>query len=285
MTAPSLVRATRVIGARNVLRLRRSPDLIAVVAVQPVLFVLLFGFVLGGAIQVPAGDYQAFLVTGVLVQTVVFGSALAGIGMAEDLERGVVDRFRSLPVPRASIVIARVLSQQITGALGISVTAGCGLLLQWRPHGGLAGSLAAFGLLMLFGLAMSLVSVTIGCAVRSTEAAQVACYAWLFPVTFVSDAFVPTDRMAMPVRLIAEWNPMSAVTTTVRALLGDGAPAAGGWPQEHAPMLALGWCAVLIAAFLPWSVHVYQRRTAGRSRPTSAGRAKGGAGHGRCARR
>lgn len=274
MTAPSLVRATRVIGARNVLRLRRSPDLIAVVAVQPVLFVLLFGFVLGGAIQVPAGDYQAFLVTGVLVQTVVFGSALAGIGMAEDLERGVVDRFRSLPVPRASIVIARVLSQQITGALGISVTveaAGCSCSGVPTGARGVAGRVRAAD------------------ALRPGDELGQRHDRMRRPLDRGGAGGLL--RLALPgdlrVRRVRPDGPDGDARTTDRGVEPDerghhhGARPSRrrrpggrmGWPQEHALMLALGWCAVLIATFLPWSVHVYQRRTAGWSRPTSAGRA------------
>jgi ABC-2 type transport system permease protein len=261
MTTVPLVRTTRVVVARNLLHIRRAPDLLIVATVQPVLFVLLFGFVFGSAISVPGTDYLDFLMAGVFCQTVAFGSALTGIGLAEDLERGVVDRFRSLPMPRGTVLLARVVSNMCTSLLGIAIMTLCGLIVGWRAHGGLLHAGLGIGLLLLFGHAMSWVSVTIGCLVRSTEVAQSACYVWLFPFAFVSNAFVPTAGMDGVLRRIAEWNPISAVTTSSRDLFGNAAAGSGSWAELHAGWLAAGWCVLLIAVFLPLSLFCYQRRT------------------------
>jgi ABC-2 type transport system permease protein len=256
----SMAGATRIVVLRNLQHIRRAPDLFVVATIQPVLFVLLFGFVFGSAIAVPGVGYRDFLMAGVFCQTIAFGSALTGIGLAEDLTRGVVDRLRSLPIPRATVLVARVVTNLGTSAFSIVVMITCGLLVGWRPHAPVQDMMVGLALLLLFGHAMSWVSVTIGCAVRSTEAAQSACYVWLFPLAFVSNAFVPTGQMDAVVRAVAEWNPVSAITTSVRRQFGNFAAGSGGWAEVHAEWLAIGWCAVLIAVFMPLSLRSFARR-------------------------
>lgn len=258
--ARALYDSTAVIVGRNLLRVRRAPDLVIIVAVQPILFILLFGYVFGSAIEVHGGSYREFLMAGIFTQTVIFGSSLAGIGMADDLEHGLIDRFRSLPIARASILIARVASQLVTSLIAIITMVICGLLVGWRARNGLIDASLAFGLLLLLGQGMSWVSVAIGCLVRSTEVAQTACFVWMFPFAFVSNAFVPVQGMSTPLRVLAEWNPVSAVTTTLRGLFGNVTALPSTWASVHAAGVAVGWCLALICVFLPLSVRIYQWR-------------------------
>jgi ABC-type multidrug transport system permease subunit len=255
------IRDGLVVTQRNLIKIKRVPDLLIFSTIQPIMFVLLFAYVFGSAIELPGVNYREFLMAGIFTQTVAFGSALTSIGLAEDLQKGIIDRFRSLPMSRAAVLVGRTTSDLVNNAFVVVVMSVCGLLVGWRIRSSVPEAVAGFALLLLFAFAMSWVSALIGLSVRSVEVAQSAGFIWLFPLTFVSSAFVPTDNMPTVLRKIAEWNPVTAVATGCRDLWGntneDIAPLSS-WPQRHAVFLAVAWSVALLAVFVPWSVRRYR---------------------------
>lgn len=242
------------LGQRNLRRMLRSPDLLFYALFQPVIFILLFAYVFGGAIAVPGGNYLQFLLPGIFVQIVVFGSVAAtAIGVAQDMERGVMDRFRSLPMTDSSVLMGRQFSEIVRNVISIVVMVAVGLLLGFRFHGNLTQTIAGFGLLLLFGFAFSWLAALIGLASGSTEAAQSAGMLWLFPFTFVSSAFVPTSTMPAWLRLYASHSPISALVDTLRAWFG-------GYADGARPLESAAWCMVIIAIFMPLAIARYRRR-------------------------
>ena len=250
-----------VVTRRNLLRMKRVPDVVVFAAIQPLMFVLLFAYVFGSAIKVPGISYREFLMAGVFTQTVAFGSASTSVGLAEDLQRGIIERFRSLPMSRAAVLIGRTSADLLNNLVVTIVLIGTGLLVGWRMRSGLLDAASGFVLLLVFAYAMSWISAFIGLSVRSVEVAQSAGFIWLFPVTFVSNAFVPTAGMPTGLRKIAEWNPISAVTTALRKLFGNTneqiAPM-NNWPERHAIALAVMWCVLILVTFVPLSVRRYR---------------------------
>ncbi len=250
-----------VVTRRNLLRMKRVPDVVVFAAIQPLMFVLLFAYVFGSAIKVPGISYREFLMAGVFTQTVAFGSASTSVGLAEDLQRGIIERFRSLPMSRAAVLIGRTSADLLNNLVVTIVLIGTGLLVGWRMRSGLFDAASGFVLLLVFAYAMSWISAFIGLSVRSVEVAQSAGFIWLFPVTFVSNAFVPTAGMPTGLRKIAEWNPISAVTTALRKLFGNTneqiAPM-NNWPERHAIALAVMWCVLILVTFVPLSVRRYR---------------------------
>lgn len=250
-----------IVTRRNLLRMKRVPDVVVFAAIQPLMFVLLFAYVFGSAIKVPGVSYREFLMAGVFTQTVAFGSASTSVGLADDLQRGIIERFRSLPMSRAAVLIGRTSADLLNNLVVSVVLIGTGLLVGWRLRSSVLEALAGFVLLLVFAYAMSWISAFIGLTVRNVEVAQSAGFIWLFPVTFVSNAFVPTSGMPDGLRTIAEWNPISAVTTALRKLFGNTneqlAPLTS-WPERHAIALAVGWCALILVIFIPLSVRRYR---------------------------
>lgn len=257
----AIVHDGRIVTRRNLLRMKRVPDVIVFAAIQPLMFVLLFAYVFGSAIKVPGISYREFLMAGVFTQTVAFGSASTSVGLADDLQRGIVERFRSLPMSRAAVLIGRTSADLLNNVVVTTVLVGTGLLVGWRMRSGVLDAVSGFLLLLLFAYAMSWVSAYIGLRVRSVEVAQSAGFIWLFPVTFVSNAFVPTAGMPTALRKIAEWNPISAVTTALRKLFANTneqiAPM-NIWPERHAIALAVMWCLLILVIFVPLSVRRYR---------------------------
>lgn len=242
------------LGQRNLRRMVRSPDLAFYALIQPVMFILLFVYVFGGAIQVPGMSYRQFLLPGIFVQMVIFGSVAAtALGIAQDMQRGVMDRFRSLPMTSSSVLLGRQVSEVARNLISVAVMIAVGLLVGFRFHGSLAQTLAGFGLLLLFGFAFSWVAAVIGLASKSVEAAQSAGLMWLFPVTFLSSAFVPSATMPTGLRLIAEHSPITYVVNTLRAWFGGGAAGADAW-------LALAWSIGITAVFMPMAIARFRRR-------------------------
>ncbi|MFG2537734.1 ABC transporter permease [Streptomyces sp. NPDC048511] len=247
--ARRLARDSSLIAWRNLLNLRRTPGSVVAALVQPVMFVLLLAYVFGGSLG--GAGYRTFLMGGIFAQAVTFNAAFTALGLAGDMDKGIVDRFRSLPMPPMAVLLGRALSDLTMSAVTLAVTSVCGLLVGWRIAGSAAGALLAYGLILLFAFAMSWVGAAIGLLARSVEVAQSAGLVWLFPVTFVSSAFVSTDSMPGPLRTVAEWNPVSATATAVRQLFGNpppgGFPAGDAWPVVHALPYAV-FCACLITA-------------------------------------
>src|SRR5437868_12053358 len=210
---------------RNLLRYLRLPNLLVFSTIQPVMFVLLFVYVFGGAIgaALPKGvSYKDFLMPGIFVQTVIFGSVQTGVGLADDLAKGMIDRFRSLPMARSAVLGGRTLSDTVRNVFVVLLMTGVGLLIGFRFHGGFVPSVAGLGLTVLFGFAFSWISALIGMSVRDPEAAQAAGFIWVFPLIFASSAFVPVQTMPSWLQTFARNNPITHVINAIRALIQGG---------------------------------------------------------------
>ncbi len=242
-----------VLAKRSLTHTKRSPELLVFATIQPVMFVLLFRYVFGGAINVGGGEsYVDFLMAGIFVQTVAFGSVLTGIGLAEDLQRGLVDRFRSLPMARSAVLTGRTVADLVRNAFIVVVMLLVGLLVGFRPEAGPLGWAGAAGLMLLFGFSFSWIAATIALLIGSVEAVQSAGFIWLFPLTFASSAFVPTDSMPDVLRAFANNQPITLIVDTVRGLLLDRPVGPEGWQ-------ALAWCVGILLVFVPLSISLYRR--------------------------
>ncbi|MBT2365025.1 ABC transporter permease [Streptomyces sp. ISL-10] len=254
-----------VVAKRNLIRMTRIPEMIIFGMIQPVMFVVLFSYVFGGSISVggslsPAG-YREFLMAGIFAQTVTFATAGAGAGIADDMHKGLVDRFRSLPMARGAVLTGRTLADLVQTALTLVVLAVVALLVGWRTHENGAKVLAGFLLLLLLGYAFSWIGALIGLSVRTPEAATSGGLIWLFPLTFISNAFVPSVNMPAFLRHIAEWNPFSATVQAARELFGNFPPgyrAPDAWPMQHPVLASVIWSLVIIVVFRTLAVRKYR---------------------------
>jgi ABC transporter DrrB family efflux protein len=251
-----LVTDTLVLTERNVVRLTRAPDLVVAFTVQPVMFLLLFVYVFGGAIVTPGYEYKDFLLPGIIVQNIAFGGFVTALGLNDDLRKGLIDRFRSLPMARSAVLAGRTLSDVITNALSLAVVLGTGLLIGFSFHASFLEVVAGFGLLLLFGYAFSWVFALLGLIASSPEAANSIGFIAVFPVTFISSAFVPVDSMPAALQWFAEVNPVTVVVNAMRALW-VGAPAGNDvWG-------AVVWSLVILAIFAPLAVRKYRMSAGG----------------------
>ena len=252
-----LVPETLVMAERNLVRLPRAPDLLLGFTVQPVMFVLLFVYVFGGAIETPGyDDYADFLIPGIIVQNIAFGGFVTALGLAEDMTKGLIDRFRSLPTARASVLAGRTVADVVTNTLSILVLLVTGLIIGFGFDAGLLEILAGVGLLLLFGFAFSWIFALIGLSVSSPEAANGIGFTLIFPITFISSAFVPVESMPAGLQEVAAANPVSTVVDALRSLWL-------GTPAGDDIWLSVVWCVVLVAVFAPLAVAKY-RKTAAR---------------------
>ncbi|GIJ48839.1 transport permease protein [Virgisporangium aliadipatigenens] len=251
-----------VVTKRNLIKIKRIPDLLIFSTVQPIMFVLLFAYVFGGAINTPGVNYREYLMAGIFTQTVMFGSGITAIGLADDLQKGIIDRFRSLPMSRAAVLIGRTTSDLLNNVLVLVIMVLCGLLVGWRIHTGVLGAVAGFALMLLFGYAISWVAAVIGLAAKTVEVAQSAGLIWMFPVTFLSNAFITTNTLPDWLQPVADWNPLSAVVLALRDLWGNAPEGLGrgdGFPAEHPLALALIWITGILLVFVPWSIAKYRK--------------------------
>ena len=244
---------------RNLIKIKRSPDMIIFAVLQPIMFVLLFSQVYGGSISVAGTDYTQYLMAGIFAQTVVFGSTFSGAAMAQDLKEGIIDRFRTLPMSPSAVLIGRTNSDLALNAISMVIMMGTGLLVGWRVNTNFASFLAAVGLLLLFSYAFSWVMALLGMSVRTPETINNASFIILFPITFISNAFVQSSTLPTPLRIFADWNPVSALVQAARELFGNlgTAPIPDTWPMQHAiPTVVIG-SLVLLVAFVPLSVRKF----------------------------
>ena len=250
-----------VIAWRNLKRVPRIPELAIFAILQSIMFVLLFAFVFGGAIPLPGGgSYREYLMPGIFAQTVTFASATTAIGITDDINKGIMDRFRSLPMARSAVLSGRAVADLVYQAGIMVVLMLSGLAVGWRVHTGVPEFLAGVGLLLLFTFAMSWVGVWLGTLVPTVEVANQVAFTAIFPITFLSNVFVPVETLPSLLQPIAEWNPVSALTAATRDLWGNPNPfAASGFPAEQPILLTLIWVAVLVAVFAPLAVSRYQR--------------------------
>jgi len=251
-----------VIAKRNVIKIKRVPEVLVFVLLSPIMFVLLFGYVFGNSIAVPGGDYREFLIAGIFAQTVMFGATFTGAGIAEDMQKGIIDRFRSLPMARSAVLAGRTASDIIYNALSIAIMSLTGLLVGWQIRNSLLEAAGGFALMLLFAYAFSWVMAYVALLVPSVEVINNASFMVIFPLTFVANTFVPSDDLPGPLQTFAEWNPVSAVTQAARELFGNipaGTPEPTAWPLENPVIYTLGWIVLIVAVFAPLSVRRYKR--------------------------
>ncbi|MFE7115976.1 ABC transporter permease [Streptomyces sp. NPDC057654] len=263
------VRDSLVVAKRNLIRMMRIPEMVIFGLIQPIMFVVLFSYVFGGSISLGGNTdptmYRQFLMAGIFAQTVTFATAGAGAGIADDMHKGLIDRFRSLPMARGAVLTGRTLADLVLTALTLVVLAVVAVIVGWRIHAGFPKALAGFALLLLLGYAFSWIGALIGLSVRTPEAATSGGLIWLFPLTFISNAFVPADNMPMVLRIIAEWNPFSATVQAARHLFGNlppDYPVAAAWPMQHPVWASLIWSVVIIVVFRTLAVRKYRSATA-----------------------
>jgi ABC-2 type transport system permease protein len=263
--ARTAVADTLAITRRNLTRLMRVPDSVVFGIIQSVMFVLLFRFVFGGAINVPGGSYVEFLMGGIFAQTVAFSCATTTVAMATDLQGGIIDRFRSLPMWRGAVLAGRTFADLGFGAITVVAMAITGLLVGWRTHSSALEIMAGFALLALFAYAFLWIGAVIGMSVKSPEVAQTAGLIWLFPLTFVSNVFVPVESMPSWLQPIAEWNPVSAVALSLRELFGNlpaGYDAGDSLPMQYPIAYSVAACLLILAVAIPLGVSRYRRAAA-----------------------
>lgn len=242
-----------VLAKRRLIQIPRIPDELIFATIQPVMFVVLFRYVFGGAITGAGPNYANYLMAGIFVQTVIFGATTTGVGLAQDLEKGLIDRFRSLPMAKSAVLTGRTIADLVRNLFVVIVMLLVGLIVGFRPSGSPLAWLAAVGLILLVSFAFSWISAVIGLLVHSVEAAQSAGFVWLFPLTFASSAFVPVATMPTWLRGFAEHQPVSVFVDSVRALLLGRPVGSTGWQ-------ALAWGLGILAVFIPLSVWMYGRR-------------------------
>jgi ABC transporter DrrB family efflux protein len=244
-----------ILAKRHLIQIPRIPEELIFATIQPVMFVLLFRYVFGGAIAVSGTTYVNYLMAGIFGQTVIFGSTSTGIGLAFDLQKGLVDRFRSLPMAKSAVLTGRTISDMVRNTVVILVMWIVGVLVGFRPEGSVLAWLAAVALLLFASFAFSWISATISLSVSTVEAAQSAGFIWLFPLTFASSAFVQTSSMPGWLRVFAEHQPVTLLVNAVRGLLLNHPDASTIWQ-------VLAWYVGILVVFVPLAVWVYSRRIA-----------------------
>jgi ABC-2 type transport system permease protein len=244
---------------RHLLQLRHTPGELVGELAFPIAMVLLFGYVFGSAINVPGGGYKSYLMPGLYAMTTMTGVMAASPAVAADAAKGVMDRFRSMPMARTAVMAGRAGADILTGTVALAVMAGCGLAIGWRPHRGIPDTLAAFGLVILFRYALSWGGVLLGLSVSEELADKLTPL--VFPITMISNAFVPTQNMTPWLRDVANWNPLSALVIACRQLFGN-VPATGihalPWPLTHPYTATLLWAAVFVIVFVPLAVRRFR---------------------------
>ncbi len=255
-----------VVGRRNLIQTIRVPELLFFSLVQPVIFVLLFAYVFGGAIPIPgdagADAYRQYLMPGIFGQTVAFAAASSTVGLAEDMHKGLIDRFRALPMSPPAVLIGRTFADATRQILVLVVLSITGYLVGWRIDNGLLNAIWAYALLLLFAYTVSWIGSWIGLYMPNPETANTAGLVWLFPMTFLSNAFVPINALPGWLQVVAAWNPISALVLSCRELFGNPTGIQPDyWPLQNAELYTLLSCTVLIVVFSTLSVRRYMRTT------------------------
>lgn len=243
---------TWVIAKRNLIRYRRIPQLLFFSTVQPIMFLLLFTFVFGGALKGVDEHYINFLLPGILMQSALFGSLQTGVGLADDMTKGIIDRFRSLPMASLAVLAGRTVSDAMRNAFVVTVMLLVGFLIGFRPEGGFLGVIGAALLAIAFGFAFSWVSATIGLAVKNSETAQVAGFVWVFPLVYISSAYVPVETLPAALKFVANISPITMTIDAVRGLTRGHDAFPSVW-------YAIAWIVVLTAVFSTLAVRLYKK--------------------------
>jgi ABC-2 type transport system permease protein len=245
---------------RNLIKIKRVPDILVFTLLQPIMFVLLFSYVYAGVIEIPGSSYTEFIMAGIFAQTVVFGSTYSGSAMAQDLKDGIIDRFRTLPMSPSAVLVGRTNGDLLINSISMVVMMTTGLIVGWRINSSFLEGLAGVALLLLFSYAFSWLMAFVGMSVRSPEIINNVSFLILFPLTFISNAFVPSSTLPTPLRIFAEWNPVSALVQAARELFGNvppGTPAGDTWlSQNPIPTVLIG-VAILLVIFVPLSIRKF----------------------------
>ena len=256
----------RVLTKRSIARIRREPETLANVTFMPVIFILMFAYVFGGAIGLPGrGSYHEYLIGGMLGMGLAQTAPGVAVALVSDMSTGLMDRFRSLPMSRWAVLVARSIAELLTQIIGAVVVVCVGLAIGWRVHTGAGDVAEALALSLLFGYAFTWAGTCLGMVLRSPQAAQQAGFTIFLPLTFVSSAFVPTQGMPGWLQPVAEWNPMSALAAACRQLFGNPNPAAAvhAWPMQHPELAVVGWSVAMLLVFAPLAVRQFRRTVLG----------------------
>jgi len=255
------INEVRLLAGRSLRHIPRIPEKVFGALAMPLVFVLLFAYVFGSAIDVPGGgDYHEYLVSGIFAQSMIGTLPGISVGVASDIRSGLMDRLRALPISRGSVVAGRTIAELVELIAGTAVVAACGLLVGWAPHGSVLDTLGAFTLLLVMAFAVTWAGVWLGLMVRDPDGADGIAMSVIFPLMFLSGIFVPVAGLPDGLRQIAEWNPVTALAQAMRELFGSPTGITPDvWPLQHPVLASLGWAAVLMAIFVPLSVRRYRR--------------------------
>ena len=255
-----------VIARRGLKHIRRQPEALTDATIQPIIFVVLFAYVFGGAIHVPGGGgYKEFLMGGIFAQTIVFGCFGVAMALAYDRTNGAIDRFHSLPIARGAVLAGHSLASLLRSLLPITLMSITGLIIGWRIHSDVLHALAGFGLMIAFSFAMIWVGIMLGSVMKSPEGVQGVAFVVIFPITFIASTFVPVRTLPEPLKTFAEWNPVSSLATGLRHLFGNpgAVPLPGDpWPVHHPVAYTLFWVVAIVLICAPLAVRLYQRSIA-----------------------
>jgi len=259
------------VARRNLIKIKRVPDLLVGSIVSPIMFILLFAYVFGGSIALPGQEqvdpaaYREFLIAGIFAQTVIFGATITGSGMAQDLKTGIIDRFRSLPMAPSAVLVGRTTADVVNNVLTIIIMSLTGLVVGWRIDSSVGEALLAYVLLLFFAYTLSWIMAFVGLLVRTPEVFNNISFIVIFPLTFIANTFVPSQNLPTPLRVFADYNPVSSVTQAARELFGNipaGTPAPTAWPLQNPVVYTLAWGVAILLVFIPLTVRQYQRAAA-----------------------
>jgi ABC-2 type transport system permease protein len=264
MSALSTVADGVIVARRNLIKIKRVPELLVFTTLSPIMFVVLFAYVFGGAIA--GGDpqlYREFLIAGIFAQTVVFGATITGTGLADDVQKGIIDRFRSLPMAPSAVLTGRTLSDVANNVIVLVVMSLTGLIVGWRIRSSFWEAAGGYLILLLFAYAVSWVMAWMGLLVPSVEVINQAFFIVLFPITFIANTFVPLESLPRPLEIFAQWNPISAITQAARNLFGNDALVSEPtvWPLQHPVLYTLIWTVIILVIFIPLTNLQYRRAT------------------------
>lgn len=257
------VHDTLAVASRFMLTFLRVPETLFFAIVQPIMFIVLFAYVFGGSINVGEGGaevYREFLIPGIFAQTVSFAVAGITVGIAEDAQKGIMDRFHSLPMRQGAVLAGRTIAELFQNGAVLIAMAVTGFLVGWRVRGSLVDAITAFGLLLLFAYALTWVGALIGLSVPNPQVAGTAGLIWIFPLTFASNAFTPTSAMPTWLETFAVWNPVSCLALAARQLFGNPTPFVGtSFPEQHPVALSFAWAIMIIVVFAPLAIRKYRK--------------------------
>jgi len=261
-TLQEAVSDAAVITRRNLIKIKRVPDLVVWTTMMPIMFVLLFAYVFGGAIDVPGVGYREFLIAGIFAQTVAFGATFTGYSVAEDLQKGIIDRFRSLPMAPSAVLFGRTLSDVAINIISLVIMSLTGLIVGWRVRSSVLEALGGFLLILAFAYAISWVTAYVALLVRTPEVVNNASFVVIFPVTYIANTFVPSQTLPGPLKAFANWNPISSITQAARELFGNTSPQLpppDTWSMQNPVAYSLIWIAIILAIFIPLAVRQFRR--------------------------